>query len=204
VRITATNAVGSDSIDGAAFTTAGGAPVVSTPEARDIADTSVTLRTSVDSNEFATRVTLQIDTNESFANYDEWFAGSTNAGSSSQISLDVSELVDSNVYYARFVAVNQKGTTTSEVVSFTTTTPVGKLLRRRTDPADPEPVVAPTPPSLVAPLPVDESVNILGTRSLAGRRTLKTAVTLSTQKARPVKKTPSAVKLTVKKRSIAR
>jgi len=204
VKVTALNAVGSDTFEGLSFITTGGAPLVTTPTAHDITDTAVTLRTSVDSHEFATRVTLQIDVGEDFTNYDEWFAGSTVAGSTSQISLDVSELVDSTVYYARFVAVNQKGTTTSDIVTFTTTTPVGKLLKRRLDPVNPEPVVTPTPPTSVSPLPVDEPVNVLATpttmRRIAAKVTVKTSATKAVKKTAKKK----TVKLSVKKRSLAR
>ncbi|MFM8389169.1 MAG: hypothetical protein ACKOA5_07995, partial [Actinomycetota bacterium] len=204
VTVTALNAVGSDTFEGLSFITDGGAPLVTAPTAHDIADNSVTLRTSVDSHEFATRVTLQIDIGEDFTNYDEWFAGSAVAGSTSQISLDVSELVDSTVYYARFVAVNQKGTTTSDIVTFTTTTPVGKLLKRRLDPVDPEPVVTPTPPTSVSPLPVDEPVNVLATpttmRRIAAKATVKTSATKAVKKTAKKK----TVKLSVKKRSLAR
>lgn len=204
VKVTATNAIGFDILDGLSFTTTGGAPILSAPESRDVADTTVTLRTSVDSHEFATRVTLQIDTGEDFTNYDEWFAGSAVAGSTSQISLDVSELVDSTVYYARFIAVNQKGTTTSDIVTFTTTTPVGKLLKRRLDPVDPEPVVTPTPPTSFSPLPVDEPVNVLATPTTMRR--VATKVTVKTSATKAVKKTAKkkTVKLSVKKRSLAR
>lgn len=199
VKATATNEVGSDSTEGVSFTTTGGAPTVTPPEARDIGDTKVTLRTSVDSNEFATRVTLQIDTNDSFSNYDEWFAGSAVAGSVSQISLDVSELVDSSVYYARFVAVNAKGSTISEVVQFATSTPVGKLLKRRTDPVDPEPVVEPTPAV------TDEPVLVLAAptnpRASSARSTVKASTAKAASARKPAKKTPKA---SVKKRSIAR
>jgi hypothetical protein len=205
VKATATNAVGGDSTEGVSFTTTGGAPTVTPPEARDIGDTNVTLRTSVDSNEFATRVTLQIDTNDSFSNYDEWFAGSAVAGSVSQISLDVSELVDSSVYYARFVAVNAKGSTISEIVQFATSTPVGKLLKRRTDPVDPEPVVEPTPPVASTPPIADEPVLVLAAptnpRASSARSTVKASTAKAASARKPAKKTPKA---SVKKRSIAR
>jgi alpha-tubulin suppressor-like RCC1 family protein len=205
VKATATNAVGGDSTEGVSFTTTGGAPTIVTPEAHDVADSSVTLRTSVDSNEFATRVTLQIDTSDSFSNYDEWFAGSAVADSVSRISLDVSELVDSSVYYARFVAVNAKGSTVSEVVSFTTSTPVGKLLKRRTDPVDPEPIVEPTPPGASAPPITDEPVLVLTSptnpRRPSARMAVKASVAKATPARKPVKKSP---KSPVKKRSIAR
>ncbi|MFM7093153.1 MAG: hypothetical protein ACKOYL_01140, partial [Actinomycetota bacterium] len=114
------------------------------------------------------------------------------------------ELVDSTVYYARFIAVNQKGTTTSDIVTFTTTTPVGKLLKRRLDPVDPEPVVTPTPPTSVSPLPVDEPVNVLATpttmRRIAAKATVKTSATKAVKKTAKKK----TVKLSVKKRSLAR
>lgn len=204
VTLTVTNAVGIDTLHGLSFTTTGGAPIVATPTAHDIADNTVTLRTSIDSNEFATRVTLQIDTADGFSNYDEWFAGSIVAGSTSRISLDVSELVDSTVYYARFVAMNAKGTTTSEIVTFTTTTPVGKLLKRRIDPVDPEPIVTPTPPTGANPSPVDEPVNVLATpttmRRIAAKVTTKTSSTRVIKQASKKK----GLKLSVRKRSIAR
>ena len=154
VQITASNALGYVEAQSLSFITAGGAPFTSSAEVRDVADTSATLRTAVDSNDFATRVTLQIDTDESFSNYDEWFAGSLTAGSTTTISLDVSELVDSTAYFARFVAVNTKGSTISDTIAFTTTTPVGKLLRRRTDPVDPAPVVEPTPTDFDQPVAI--------------------------------------------------
>lgn len=205
VKVTAINAVGSASTQAPSFTTSGGAPTLVAPEARDVADTTVTLRTSVDTNEFATRVTLQIDTDETFANYDEWFAGSAVAGSVAQISLDVSDLVDSTTYHARFVAVNKKGVTTSDVVTFTTTTPVGKLLKRRIDPVDPEPIVTPTPPTASNPPSVDQPVETLLVRPQATRVSPKaglksTAAKLAAQK----KAKKSAVKQSVRKRSIAR
>jgi alpha-tubulin suppressor-like RCC1 family protein len=204
VKISATNAVGIDTFDGLSFITTGGAPLVTTPTAHDIADNSITLRTSVDSNEFATRVTLQIDTSDTFANYDEWFAGTTVAGSTSQISLDVSELVDSTEYFARFVAVNGKGTTTSDIVAFTTSTPVGKLLKRRTDPVDPEPIVTPTPPNATDPLPVDEPVNVFAAPTTMRRVAAKVTVKASATKAIKKKSSKKTVKLSVKKRSVAR
>jgi alpha-tubulin suppressor-like RCC1 family protein len=204
VEITATNAVGRDTSDGLSFTTTGGTPLVSIPESRDVADTTVTLLTSVDSNEFATRVTLQIDTQDDFSNYDEWFAGSIVGGSTSRISLDVSELVDSTVYYARFVAVNPRGVTTSDVVTFTTTTPVGKLLKRRTDPVDPEPIVVPTPPTSDVPIPGDERVIVLASPATSRRAATKEPVKASAAKATKNVSKKKGPKLSVKKRSVAR
>ena len=136
----------------ATFTTFGGAPRVDEPTASDIGDTAVTLRDTIDPNDFATRVTLQIDTDESFGNYDEWFAGNVPSSGSTTLSLDVTELVDSTTYFARFVASNSKGTTISRSITFTTSTPVGKLLKRRVNPVDPEPIVVPTPEYLDLPL----------------------------------------------------
>jgi len=196
VKVVATNALGDSTAPALSFVTAGGAPVVEAPEARDIGDTTVTLRAGVDTNEFGTRVTLQIDTDEAFTNYDEWFAGSIVAGSATTISLDVSELVDSTVYFARFVAVNKRGTTTSNVLTFTTTTPVGKLLKRRTDPVDPVPVVEPTPPA------VDEPVVVMAT-PVSVRRPAAKAPTVGT-KSTPKKKIVKTKKSSVKKRSVAR
>jgi alpha-tubulin suppressor-like RCC1 family protein len=205
VKVTAVNAVGSASTQAPSFTTSGGAPALTATQARDVADTTVTLRTSVDTNEFATRVTLQIDTDETFANFDEWFAGSAAAGSTTQISLDVSELIDSTDYYARFVAVNKMGTTISDVVAFTTTTPVGKLLKRRIDPVDPEPIVTPTPPSASTPPSIDQPVETLLVRPLATRVSPKAALKSAASKSiAPKKAKKSAVKLSVRKRSIAR
>jgi len=197
VNVTVTNAVGFDRLDGLSFTTAGGAPIVAAPTAHDVSHTTVTLRSLVDSNEFTTRITLQIDDDDDFSNYDEWFAGSTVAGSTSQISLDVSELVDSSVYHARFVAVNQKGTTTSDVITFDTTTPVGKLLRRRLDPVVPEPVVAPTPPTSPTPPPVDVLTTPTTKQRFAAKIMMKTSASKATK--RTAEKKP--VKSSVKKRS---
>ena len=204
VKITATNAIGHDSLAGLSFATTGGTPIVGTPESRDVADTSVTLLTSVDSNEFTTRVTLQIDTRDDFSNYDEWFAGSIVAGSTSRISLDVSELVDSTEYYARFVAINPRGTTTSDVVTFTTTTPVGKLLKRRLDPTDPEPIVVPTPPISATPPRDDDQVVVLAAPATSRRVAAKAALRASVTKASAKNPKKKDLKLSVKKRSVAR
>jgi len=65
-------------------------------------------------------------------------------------------LVDSTTYFARFVAINAKGTSIGDTIAFATTTPVGKLLKRRIDPADPAPVVAPTPATVDEPLVIVE------------------------------------------------
>lgn len=204
VEVTATNPLGTDTFDGLSFVTTGGAPLVTIPTAHDIAHTTATLRTSIDSNEFATRVTLQIDTSDTFENYDEWFAGGTVAGSTSRISLDISELVDSTAYYARFVAVNKHGATTSDIVSFTTTTPVGKLLKRRIDPVDPEPIVTPTPPTGAYPVPVDEPVNVLATPTKMRRIAAKATVKSSARKAIKKASKKRAVKFSAKKRLIVR
>lgn len=145
VVVRATNALGSAALPASEFTTLGGAPVVDTPTADPVDDTSATLVAAVDANEFSTRVTLQIDSSESFDNPDEWFAGYARPGDATTIALDVSQLADSTTYFARFVATNAKGTTVGSAVTFTTTTPVGKLLKRRTNPTDPAPAVTPIP-----------------------------------------------------------
>lgn len=198
LQVSAANAAGVANHPQTSFVTEGGAPQLSEAEARDPADTSVTIRSRIDSNDFATRVTLQIDTDESFSNYDEWFAGSLTAGSTTTISLDVSELVDSTTYFARFVAVNAKGTTNGETISFTTTTPVGKLLKRRIDPADPAPVVEPSPVVDDEPLVIVEPLTRRSSRvskassRAAGKTTKKPA------KAKPMKRSAE------KRRSLAR
>ncbi|MEY2627264.1 MAG: hypothetical protein RJB08_1023 [Actinomycetota bacterium] len=152
VEVSVSNALGNIERTGLSFTTLGGAPLVDAPRAIDVGDNTVTLRSAIDANDFATRVTLQIDTDASFKNFDEWFAGNVRLGEPTTISLDVSELVDSTTYYARFVAVNAKGTTVGDAVMFTTTTPVGKLLKRRVNPVDPEPIVTPTPEIIDLPI----------------------------------------------------
>lgn len=198
VQAEASNAAGIANHPQVSFTTTGGSPEVAGTDSRDVADTTATIRTRVDSNDFATRVTLQIDTDESFTNYDEWFAGSLAAGSVSDISLDVSELVDSTTYFARFVANNPKGTTIGETVSFTTTTPVGKLLKRRVDPVDPTPIVEPTPTFDDDPLVIVAPLAKRATAvTKASSRSAKTVIKRSA-KPKPAKRA------TVKKRSVAR
>lgn len=154
VKVAVTNAVGMGERSDISFTTMGGAPVVAALQSHDIGDTTVTVRAQVDPNDFATRVTLQVDTDESFSNHDEWFAGTVAPGAQSNVSLDISDLLDSTTYYARLVAVNARGTTTGGSISFTTTTPVGKLLKRRAEPVAPVPVVVPTPPAVQPDSPV--------------------------------------------------
>lgn len=198
VQISARNAAGVANHPQLSFVTGGGAPVVTDDETRDVGETTVTLRTRVDSNEFATRVTLQIDTDESFSNYDEWFAGSLIAGSITDISLDISELVDTTNYFARFVAINAKGTTTGNTVTFTTATPVGKLLKRRVDPVDPEPIVVPTP------LDTGESTVIVQPLSKPGNGVNKASTRANDRNVKRPVKTKPAKRTTVKKRSVAR
>ena len=198
VQVSAGNAAGVMNHPQASFVTEGGAPGLTDAQYRDVADTSVTIRSRIDSNDFATRVTLQIDTDESFSNYDEWFAGSLTAGSATTISLDVSELLDSTTYFARFVAVNSKGATTGDTVTFTTTTPVGKLLKRRVDPTDPAPIVEPTPPIVDEPLVVVESsaqkANFVAkASSRVADKTMKSSAKAKAKK-----------RISVKKRSVVR
>lgn len=185
VVVRASNAAGSSPDSSATVTTLGGAPTVSNAESRDVGDTTATLRALVDSNDFATRVTLQIDTDESFGNYDEWFAGSLVAGSDTALSLDVSDLVDSTVYFARFVAKNAKGGTVGDIITFTTSTPVGKLLKRRNDPVDPTPIVVPTP--TVIDQPVSLVASIVGPKTVV-RTSASTRTTKQTAKAKQPKR----------------
>lgn len=153
VKVAVTNAVGVGERSDVSFTTLGGAPVVGALQSHDVGDTTITVHAQVDSNDFATRVILQVDTDESFANPDEWFAGTVAPGMRSNISLDISDLLDSTTYHARLVAANAHGTTTGEALPFTTTTPVGKLLKRRTEPVAPAPIVTPTPVVVQPELP---------------------------------------------------
>lgn len=191
LQVTASNAAGATDHAQISFVTEGGAPGATNAEARDVSDTSATIQTFLDSNEFTTRVTLQLDSTDAFSDYDEWFAGAINGGSSATISLDVSELADSMTYFARFVAVNAKGTTIGETITFTTTTPVGKLLKRRLDDSRATPVVESSPISS-NPLVTVQALN------KPANRVTKASTRLTT------KKTKKFTKKRTTKRRIAR
>lgn len=196
VKAGAGNALGTVELPVTTFSTLGGAPVVDTPTTDLLADTSVTLIGVVDANEFASRVTLQIDTSEDFANPDEWFAGTANVDQATTIALDVSQLSDSTTYHARFVATNSHGTTVGAAVSFTTSTPVGKLLKRRTNPTDPAPVVTPVPvidlpvDLAVAPSPATRQVETVARPARVTASAIKSPQTKQKNQARPGFRTP--------------
>lgn len=125
-RVVATNNLGTVIGDTRTLRTRGGSPIVGAVSATDITQTGVTVKATIDSNEFSTFTKMQLSTDRSFVDdVSEYYVARTPAGSTRQAVVPVDDLTPRTTYFVRFVATNSIGSTTSASTSFVTRTPIG-------------------------------------------------------------------------------
>ena len=165
-RVVATNNLGTVIGDTRTLRTRGGSPIVSAVSATNITQTGVTVTATIDSNEFSTFTKMQLSTDRSFVDdVSEYYVARTPAGSTRQAIVPVDDLTPRTIYFARFVATNSIGSTTSASTSFVTRTPIGVSINNGDSSTDSARVIL----SITAPDNAD-SVIISHTRTFTNPR----------------------------------
>ncbi len=100
-----------------------GTPTVSAPNTSNIGSETVSLSGVVNSNGYMTTAALELSSNSSFTEASRYALnvnGADGSYSDASYSLSINDVVPRTSYYARVIATNSLGRTTSSVTTFTT------------------------------------------------------------------------------------
>jgi uncharacterized protein (TIGR02145 family) len=122
-RAYATNSVGTVYGENVSFKTLGQAASCINLQATNISETGATLKGTVNANELSTIVTFEYGTTTSYSITTTAAQSPVTGNTITNISSDINGLTSGTTYHYRIKAVNSLGTTFSNDLSFTTTSP---------------------------------------------------------------------------------